>query len=136
MTEFVTAGAIAGCGAYDAKCICENNDFISEISCCLIDSCNDPEEQERTIRFAHEICASVDVTGLPDEVVCKESAASSASATDASASDTAAAATSESPSNTADAGESEESESPNAGPAATMAPVGILGGLIAAVAML
>ncbi|KAH7376299.1 hypothetical protein B0T11DRAFT_324219 [Plectosphaerella cucumerina] len=107
LNNFLGGGLIADCQAFDAKCICENRDFLAQIACCLVDSCT-AEEQKDTVDFAHAMCRTVQVTNLPDEVVCSTATAAGTSATQAA----------------------------SAGPIPTMAPVGILGGLIAAAALL
>ncbi|KAH6690729.1 hypothetical protein F5X68DRAFT_72354 [Plectosphaerella plurivora] len=138
LTNFLGGGLIADCQAFDAKCICENRDFLAQIACCLVDGCT-ADEQKETVDFAHAMCRTVQVTNLPNEIVCSTATAAATSATGAaSAASSASGSVTQAP-NAASSGataDSETSPSPNAGPIPTMAPVGILGGLIAAAALL
>jgi cobalamin biosynthesis Mg chelatase CobN len=138
LNNFLGGGLIADCQAFDAKCICENRDFLAQIACCLVDSCT-AEEQKDTVDFAHAMCRTVQVTNLPDEVVCSTATAAGTSATQAaSAASSASGSVTQAPAASSDAAADSQttSQSPNAGPIPTMAPVGILGGLIAAAALL
>ncbi|EON66655.1 hypothetical protein W97_05901 [Coniosporium apollinis CBS 100218] len=44
---------LGGCNPIDVRCICSNTDYISGLSCCVLNSCS-PEDQQRTIDFALE----------------------------------------------------------------------------------
>ncbi|KAM0329958.1 hypothetical protein ACHAQA_004126 [Verticillium albo-atrum] len=147
VVEATTGGNIAGCGQFDIECICSNQSFLADMACCLAQSCS-TEEQQAAVDYAKRLCRSGGVTDLPDQVVC--STASSAATTSASASTSGTAATmttaqetaqtgtqTETSTDAAASGEStEETNTSNAGPLATMMPVGVLGGLMAAAALL
>ncbi|KAJ9645259.1 hypothetical protein H2201_005605 [Coniosporium apollinis] len=53
---------LGGCNAIDVRCICSNTDYISGLSCCVLNSCS-PEDQQRTIDFAlkHTECVKFSV---------------------------------------------------------------------------
>ncbi|WYZ42884.1 hypothetical protein EsH8_VI_000583 [Colletotrichum jinshuiense] len=110
VNQYITGSAIAGCGQLDIKCICTNSGFLDGIACCLAGACNQVD-QDAAVKYAKDICTTASVA-VPDQVVCKSSNAS-ASATGATASAT---------------------NTPNAAP--TMAPVALLGGLVAVLAAL
>ncbi|CAK7563667.1 MAG: hypothetical protein SEPTF4163_001540 [Sporothrix epigloea] len=67
--KFLTGG-IGNCGS-DAKCICSDKDFLSDIACCLAapGAC-DPADQSSAVGFASQLCAAQGVTGLPSVVSC------------------------------------------------------------------
>ncbi|CCF46180.1 hypothetical protein CH063_15012 [Colletotrichum higginsianum] len=121
MFTFV-GNAIAGCSNLDIKCICSNAGFLDGIACCLASACP-AAEQENAVKFAKNICTGAGVT-VPDQVVCKSgNASSSGSPATATQTGTAQTGTPASATNT-----------PNA--AATMGPVALLGGLVAALVVL
>ena len=133
VAKFTSGSTIAGCNGPDVSCICANKDFLSNIACCLVDVCNQAD-QEAATTYAHQICAANGVTNLPASVVCTSSATSSTST--ATGTNAASAATSGA-STTTTSGASTSSSSPaatkNAGPHNNVAGVGagILGGLAA-----
>lgn len=59
---------IAGCGQGDIKCVCENDQFLDNIACCLSSAC-DEEGKDQAVSFARQICTGAGVE-VPDEVVC------------------------------------------------------------------
>ena len=63
---------IGDCGR-DPKCICENKSFIGDISCCLAKPSTagggNPDEQQKAIVFASQICAAQGVV-VPGTVSC------------------------------------------------------------------
>ncbi|WQF85018.1 Putative extracellular membrane protein, CFEM [Colletotrichum destructivum] len=122
VNQYTTGNAIAGCSNLDIKCICSNAGFLDGIACCLASACP-AAEQENAVKFAKNICTGAGVT-VPDQVVCKSGNASS-SGSPATATQTGAAQTGTPASAT---------NTPNA--AATMGPVALLGGLVAALVVL
>ncbi|KAI9904771.1 hypothetical protein N3K66_001300 [Trichothecium roseum] len=80
--EYVGSGKIADCGPLDIKCICGNSDFISGISCCLEDACDD-SGLEDAISFAKDICSGSGVD-VPDSPQCNASKTTSASSDETS----------------------------------------------------
>ncbi|CAK7267797.1 hypothetical protein SEPCBS119000_002734 [Sporothrix epigloea] len=91
--KFLTGG-IGNCGS-DAKCICSDKDFLSDIACCLAapGAC-DPADQSSAVGFASQLCAAQGVTGLPSVVSCTSTSFPS-SGTAAAASTTGSAAAKE-----------------------------------------
>ncbi|GKT40047.1 GPI-anchored CFEM domain protein ARB_01017 [Colletotrichum spaethianum] len=115
--QYTSGNAIAGCSNLDIKCICSNSGFLDGIACCLTKACP-PADQETAVKFAKNICTGAGVA-VPDQVVCKSanaSASASGSQTTPSATQTGTAASATNTSNAA----------------ATMGPVALLGGLVAA----
>ncbi|KAK2038949.1 hypothetical protein LZ31DRAFT_559196 [Colletotrichum somersetense] len=123
VTQFTSGTAIAGCSNLDVKCICSNENFLDGIACCLTKACQEAD-QKTAVQYAKNICTGAGVT-VPDQVVCK-SANASTSATGTSPSQA-------SPSQT---GASQTSAPAATGTpsssAATLGPVALLGGLVAA----
>ncbi|GJC86960.1 GPI-anchored CFEM domain protein ARB_01017 [Colletotrichum liriopes] len=118
VNQYTTGNAIAGCSNLDIKCICSNAGFLDGIACCLASACP-PADQESAVKFAKNICTGAGVA-VPDQVVCKNAnASSSGSQTTPAQTGAAQTGTPASATNT-----------PNA--AATMGPVALLGGLVAA----
>ncbi|KDN64871.1 putative CFEM domain-containing protein [Colletotrichum sublineola] len=114
VTQFTSGNAIAGCSNLDVKCICSNDNFLNGIACCLAGAC--PEADQKTaVKYAQNICTGAGVS-VPDQVVCK-TANASASGSQTSHSHTGATA---SATNTPDSS------------AASLGPVALLGGLVAA----
>ncbi|KAK1970882.1 hypothetical protein LY78DRAFT_652485 [Colletotrichum sublineola] len=114
VTQFTSGNAIAGCSNLDVKCICSNDNFLNGIACCLAGAC--PEADQKTaVKYAQNICTGAGVS-VPDQVVCK-TANASASGSQTSPSHTGATA---SATNTPDSS------------AASLGPVALLGGLVAA----
>ncbi|KAF4461917.1 cell wall [Fusarium albosuccineum] len=69
INKYTTGDGIAGCGQFDFKCICGNQDFLDGIACCLEDEC-DASGRAAAVKYAGQICSSAGVD-VPDEVVCK-----------------------------------------------------------------
>ncbi|KAM0287689.1 hypothetical protein ACHAQH_000219 [Verticillium albo-atrum] len=127
-----TGGNIGGCGQFDVECICSNKSFLDDMACCLADSCSQ-QEQQAAVDFAKRLCRGSGVTDLPDSVVCSTAASTATAAT------TTAQMTVQTETSTGSGAPAEttaETATPNAGPMATMVPVGVLGGLMAAAALL
>src|SRR5438045_2351647 len=83
VTQFTSGNSIGGCGSLDAKCICSNADFLSNIACCLANAC-DQADQQSAVTFAKQFCTTQGVT-VPNAVVCNSASGSSgASSTPAS----------------------------------------------------
>ncbi|PSR82520.1 hypothetical protein BD289DRAFT_371099 [Coniella lustricola] len=80
-----SGGSYAGCGT-DPKCICSNQDFLSNIACCLTGAC-DEADQSSAIVFATQICSANGVT-VPTVVSCATASAASSTAASAAASQT------------------------------------------------
>ncbi|KFZ16413.1 hypothetical protein V502_05105 [Pseudogymnoascus sp. VKM F-4520 (FW-2644)] len=71
--EFTSGSNIAGCNNLNTHCICSNQDFLSNIACCLIDKC-DEAGRNAAITYAKGICATADPpVQVPDQVVCNSS---------------------------------------------------------------
>ncbi|KFY94653.1 hypothetical protein V498_03795 [Pseudogymnoascus sp. VKM F-4517 (FW-2822)] len=79
--QFTTGAGIAGCNKLDSHCICSNQDFLSNIACCLLDKC-DEAGRTAAIAYAKTICATADppVT-VPDEVVCNSATSTTGGST-------------------------------------------------------
>lgn len=79
--QVTTGSGIAGCNKLDTNCICSNQDFLSNIACCLVDKC-DEAGRTAAIAYAKTICATADppVT-VPDEVVCNSAASTTGGST-------------------------------------------------------
>lgn len=90
MLKYTTGNAIAGCKNGNVKCICENEDFLNGIACCLTDACDDAGKAA-AVKFAQQICSTAGVT-VPEEVTCNNSSATESAAASASASSSSAAA--------------------------------------------
>ncbi|KAF2200137.1 hypothetical protein GQ43DRAFT_473008 [Delitschia confertaspora ATCC 74209] len=73
-----------GCALLDVKCICGNKNLIDNLSCCVSKNCNADQQQE-TIKFAHDICVANGVT-VPTVASCAATAASTGTASAASVS--------------------------------------------------
>ncbi|KAK2065379.1 hypothetical protein LY76DRAFT_331088 [Colletotrichum caudatum] len=133
VTQFTSGTAIAGCSNLDVKCICSNDNFLDGIACCLAKACQEAD-QKAAVQYAKNICTGAGVT-VPDQVVCKSANAASTSATGTSptqASPSQASPSQTSPSQTsAPAATGTPSSS-----AATLGPVALLGGLVAALLVL
>ncbi|KAI3395122.1 hypothetical protein diail_1737 [Diaporthe ilicicola] len=76
-SKFFSGGSYGGCGT-DPKCICSNQNFLGDVSCCLVGACS-ADDQASAITFAKQICSANGVD-VPDQVTCS-STASGASAT-------------------------------------------------------
>ncbi|KAF4981499.1 hypothetical protein FDECE_17686 [Fusarium decemcellulare] len=79
VNKYTTGDGIAGCGQFQFKCICSNQDFLDGIACCLEDEC-DASGRAAAVKYAGQICSSAGVD-VPDEVVCKNTT-STGTATD------------------------------------------------------
>jgi len=128
VTQFTSGNAIAGCSNLDVKCICSNENFLDGIACCLVGAC--PEADQKTaVKYAQNICTGAGVS-VPDQVVCKTANAST-TGSKTSPSQT-------SPSQTGAAQTSAPASATNtpSSSAATLGPVALLGGLVAALLVL
>ncbi|CAK7239426.1 MAG: hypothetical protein STHCBS139747_000856 [Sporothrix thermara] len=98
--KFLTGG-IGNCGS-DAKCICSDKDFLSDIACCLAapGGCA-PADQSSAVVFASQLCAAQGVTGLPSVVSCTSTASGSTGTGAAAATTTSSSATASQTSGTA-----------------------------------
>ncbi|ROW00962.1 hypothetical protein VSDG_02701 [Cytospora chrysosperma] len=76
-TEQFSGGSYGDCGT-DPACICADPEFISTISCCLVDACN-AADQQAAISFAQQMCAANGVT-VQSTVSCATAAATGTSA--------------------------------------------------------
>ncbi|KAF3767154.1 hypothetical protein M406DRAFT_97783 [Cryphonectria parasitica EP155] len=93
-----SGGSYAGCGT-DPKCICSNQDFLSNIACCLVGAC-DAADQTSAIAFATQICSAQGVT-VPTVVSCATAANTQGTAAATATETTGSAATASSTSGTA-----------------------------------
>ncbi|KAH9985006.1 hypothetical protein F4779DRAFT_322384 [Xylariaceae sp. FL0662B] len=138
VTKFTTGSNIGDCAQLDAKCICSDKDFLSDISCCIADVCS-ADEQAATIAFAVSFCRTQGVTDLPTTVTCASTASntwgtSSATGTTnaITTTDATAAQTSESGTSAATSASANVGSNGDSGAGAG----GIFGGLIAAAVLL
>ncbi|CAK7236184.1 hypothetical protein SCUCBS95973_009521 [Sporothrix curviconia] len=156
--KFLTGG-IGNCGS-DAKCICSDKDFLSDIACCLAapGAC-DTADQSSAVVFASQLCAAQGITGLPSAVTCTSTAsgstgsAAAATTTSGTAANTGstgtgtAAATGSTTSTTTgtttaaaatgtDAAATTSSSTSNPAPRESAGVAGLIGGVVAALAML
>lgn len=83
VTQYTSGSTIGGCNSLDIACICSNNDFLSNIACCVARVC-DQADQQATISYAQQLCALDGVTNLPTDASCSSSSSSSSSASSAS----------------------------------------------------
>ena len=72
LSKFNNGAEIAGCANLDVKCICSNSSFLNDISCCLVDACNEADKQT-SLAYAQNLCKTAGVTDLPTEVSCASS---------------------------------------------------------------
>ncbi|POS78709.1 hypothetical protein DHEL01_v202893 [Diaporthe helianthi] len=77
-SQFFSGGSYGGCGT-DPKCICQNQDFIGNVACCLIGACGEADQQS-AIDFAQQICSANGVD-VPDQVSCRTASGASATPT-------------------------------------------------------
>ncbi|KAK0620948.1 hypothetical protein B0T14DRAFT_567666 [Immersiella caudata] len=129
---------VGNCGT-DPTCICGNNEFITGISCCLLDKCP-KADQDTAIQFAAQFCGALGVTTLPTTVACATATGSGTASPTGSATTTATTTAATGTTGTGGtAGPAQTSTSPtgNFAPRPTAGPVlGAIGGLVAAVALL
>ncbi|KAL1864787.1 hypothetical protein VTK73DRAFT_5640 [Phialemonium thermophilum] len=137
------AGGIGNCGT-DPKCICADKGFISGIACCLAGVCNEAD-QAAAVAYAQKLCTAQGVS-VPSAVSCTSTSGATAAATGSSSSSSGSASgsgsaaattttTSASASGTGSGSGATSSSTSNPGARQTAA-AGLLGGLVAAVAML
>ena len=50
----------------DTDCICGDNSFILDISCCVADGCGTQDEKDKVLEFANKICGVGN--DLPDDI--------------------------------------------------------------------
>ncbi|PHH54017.1 hypothetical protein CFIMG_000944RA [Ceratocystis fimbriata CBS 114723] len=79
VSGFTSGSTIADCSQGDVACICGNNEFLSQIACCLVDACNE-QDQASTLSYASNLCAGFGVT-VPDAIACNTSGSGSNSTT-------------------------------------------------------
>ncbi|KIH93672.1 hypothetical protein SPBR_04446 [Sporothrix brasiliensis 5110] len=154
--KFLTGG-IGNCGS-DAKCICSDKSFLSDIACCLAapGGC-DAADQSSAVVFASQLCAAQGVT-VPSAVTCTSTAGGSGSGTVATATTTTGSGT---PTETSGAAASKTESTSTTATGATTSPAttaaagttsskstnyapresagvgaGLLGGVVAALALL
>ncbi|KAK0119181.1 hypothetical protein ONS95_008038 [Cadophora gregata] len=137
INQFTSNGGstIAGCNRIDATCICANKDFLGGIACCLVDKCN-LDDQKAATEYALAFCKANQVTGLPTAVSCASTA--TASTGNPTATGSAAATITSSGANAASTTASGTTSAPaNAAPTnAARLGAGIMGGLVAVVALM
>ncbi|KAI7159090.1 hypothetical protein KC349_g4413 [Hortaea werneckii] len=71
---------LGGCNQLDITCICSDTELISGLACCVSKEC-DPEDQDKTIQFAQNLCGGEGVDNLPTSATCASTASSTASST-------------------------------------------------------
>ncbi|KAL5611824.1 hypothetical protein BROUX41_000601 [Berkeleyomyces rouxiae] len=77
VSGFTSGSNIAGCSQGDVACICGNNDFLSQIACCLVDACGE-EDQAATLSYASSLCQGFGVD-VPNEIACNSNSTGTAS---------------------------------------------------------
>ncbi|PHH72076.1 hypothetical protein CDD80_4802 [Ophiocordyceps camponoti-rufipedis] len=87
VSKYMGGSSVAGCQPADIACVCKNKDFLNNIACCLSQACK-PEDQDKTISFAKQLCNAAGVQ-VPDKVECNKAAAASASSSSSSSSSSA-----------------------------------------------
>ncbi|KAI6376038.1 hypothetical protein MCOR25_002853 [Pyricularia grisea] len=107
----------------DAKCICSSGSFIQDVSCCLLapGGCG-TDDIKKAVQFASELCSANGVT-VPSTVSCPSSSSNSSSSAPATATSTAA--------TTAATADAKGAASMHA-----VAPISLLGSLVAAFVLL
>lgn len=131
INKYVVNNSIAGCGALDYKCVCTNQQFLSDVSCCVFKGCT-PDKQQGIIDFAHNICGP-DATALPTKATCAPSAtgapntASGTAPAATSAPNTTAAPNSAASGASSSGAAAASTSSSKAGAAVVGAPAGVLG---------
>ncbi|KEY74087.1 hypothetical protein S7711_05339 [Stachybotrys chartarum IBT 7711] len=79
VNQFTSGQQIAGCQQLDIACICGNENFLSDIACCVADTC-DEAGQEAAVEYARQICSAQGID-TPEDVVCRNSTSTSQAAT-------------------------------------------------------
>lgn len=155
VSEQISGGSYAGCGT-NAKCICENDNFLSTVACCLVGVCSEAD-QAAAVEYAQQICSAQGVQ-VPTAVSCTTGATAATTGAGTSATGTGtgtggALTTAASGSGSTTAAASGTTAASGSGTAATAAVTSssssgfapqqtgmrgaeILGGLVAAVALL
>ncbi|EOO03209.1 putative extracellular membrane protein [Phaeoacremonium minimum UCRPA7] len=151
VSEQISGGSYAGCGT-NAKCICENDNFLSTVACCLVGVCSEAD-QAAAVEYAQQICSAQGVQ-VPTAVSCTTGATAATTGAGTSATGTGGAlTTAASGSGSTTAAASGTTAASGSGTAATAAVTSssssgfapqqtgmrgaeILGGLVAAVALL
>ncbi|KAI9848684.1 MAG: hypothetical protein M1837_006771 [Sclerophora amabilis] len=60
---------VPGCpDTLDIDCICGNEDYLQQLSCCLLKSC-DPGDQQNAVKFAGSLCKTAGVK-VPSDLTC------------------------------------------------------------------
>ncbi|KAI1845322.1 hypothetical protein JX265_005479 [Neoarthrinium moseri] len=138
VTKFTSGSNIGGCPQIDAKCICSQQTFLSDIACCLASVCN-AADQQAAVDFAIKFCSTQGVQ-VPTAVSCSTTATSTATGSGTGASTvpaiTAGGNSTATTSSAASSSSSTTSASPNAGNAGAVGTAGVFGGLLAALALI
>ncbi|KAG6087289.1 hypothetical protein E4U30_007896 [Claviceps sp. LM220 group G6] len=136
VSSYITGTNIAGCAPADIACVCGNQEFLSGISCCLEKDCS-KDDIKSTIDFAAGLCNASGVK-TPKELICKKNAASSGASSSSSSGSAAVAATpTASGSQTSASGSGAPAASKTNAAAAPYANAGgVLGAVVAVVALL
>ncbi|KAI0478709.1 hypothetical protein GGR56DRAFT_335913 [Xylariaceae sp. FL0804] len=137
LSEFTSGNTIGTCPRLDVACICGSSSFISGIACCLSSVCS-AADQESSVQYAAKLCDTVGVQ-VPSSVSCtsgsmtsRTTAATDTTSTSPVVTSTAAVATSVAASSTS----SSPTSTPNAAPRRQGSDASLLGGLLAALALL
>ncbi|RJE26569.1 CFEM domain protein [Aspergillus sclerotialis] len=87
-----TGSIPSSCNSIDVSCICSNDSFITDISCCVAKSCS-KEDQDKTLNYAKQICAGAGVHDLPKSASCGSGASATGTAGGSNTETTASAST-------------------------------------------
>lgn len=131
VTRFTSGDQIGNCQSLDARCICQDQNFLSGIACCLVGTCNQADT-DAAVQFAIQFCSSLGVT-VPTAATCN-TATPSATGSSSAAAPSGTAGTDGSATTTAPAPAGTSSNA--AAVAGAGSGLGLVGGLVAAVALL
>ncbi|KXJ92460.1 hypothetical protein Micbo1qcDRAFT_162749 [Microdochium bolleyi] len=131
LTKFTSGGNIGSCGGLDAACICKDANFLTGIACCLSGQCSQ-SDQAQAVDYAVKFCGAQGVQ-VPSAVSCS----TAASSTKTSSATSAPSATNSNASTTgAGANTVTSTRAPNAGQAFATPGPELIGGVLAALALL
>ncbi|KAG5941307.1 hypothetical protein E4U59_001822 [Claviceps monticola] len=133
VSSYITGTNIAGCAPADIACVCGNQEFLSGISCCLEKDCS-KDDIKSTIDFAAGLCNASGVK-TPKELICKNNAASSGASSSSGAAVAATPTASGSQTSASGSGAPAASKT-NAAAAPYANAGGVLGAVVAVVALL
>ncbi|KAG6168631.1 hypothetical protein E4U51_002055 [Claviceps purpurea] len=134
VSSYITGTNIAGCAPADIACVCGNQEFLSGISCCLEKDCS-KDDIKSTIDFAAGLCNASGVK-TPKELICKKNAASSGASSSSAAAAATATPTASGSQTSASGSEAPAASKTNAAAAPYANAGGVLGAVVAVVALL